>query len=188
MRIESLGCTLEWDGQYISISKRLAGRFKATTRRLHVSEITSVTLAEATWAMHGFIQFTAAGTPAAGIRKGGLSAGRPPREDMDSMSFSKKHNGEMVKLRDIVEAARRSAYAPPQQPAQWPIEQPASQHAAPWPPLQAPQPMDAWGAQQPVPQQPIDLAGQLAQLASLHQSGALTAAEYEAAKARLLSR
>lgn len=155
MRIESLGSIIEWEDGYLSITKRLAGRRKATTRRLHASEITTVTMAEGTWAMHGFIQFTVAGTPAAAVRRSGLSAGRPPREDMDSMSFSKKHNGEMAKLRDVVEAARHRVGQVEQQPA-------------------------------PVPSD--DLAGQLTQLASLHQSGALSAAEYETAKARLLSR
>jgi hypothetical protein len=38
-----------------------------------------------------------------------------------------------------------------------------------------------------VPAQSADLAGQLAQLAELHRSGALSSGEYERAKARVLS-
>lgn len=125
MQIKSLRATISWDGQWVSISKTIPGRIKRTERRISVSEISSITVAPATWAMHGYIQFTVAGTPAARPRRTGLSAGRPAREDMDSMSYSRKHNGAMEKLKAAIEAAIAGpgfGFLPPAAPVDLPAQ------------------------------------------------------------------
>jgi len=78
-------------------------------RRLSVNRISSVTFKPATALHHGYIQFTVAGTPAAPVSRSGLTAGRPPREDRDSLSFSKKKNSDFLRLREAVESAVGSA-------------------------------------------------------------------------------
>lgn len=94
-----------FDGQWVTITKRGAGQAMKGDRRLSVSQITSVTFKPATALYHGYIQFTMAGAPAAAVRRAGLAAGRPPREDRDSLSFSKKKNTDFLRLREAVESA-----------------------------------------------------------------------------------
>jgi len=38
-------------------------------------------------------------------RRSGLAAGRPPREDRDSLSFPKKKNDDFLRLREAIESA-----------------------------------------------------------------------------------
>ena len=101
--------SVAFDGQWVTITKRGAGQTMKGARRLSVNQITSVTFKPATALYHGYIQFTVAGAPAAPVVRSGLAAGRPPREDRDSLSFSKKNNNDFVRLQQAVESAIESA-------------------------------------------------------------------------------
>jgi Domain of unknown function (DUF4429)/Short C-terminal domain len=101
--------SVAFDGQWVTITKRGTGQTMKGARRLSVSQISSITFKPATALYHGYIQFTVAGTPAAGVRESGLAAGRPPREDRDSLSFSKKKNSDFLRLQEAVESAIGSA-------------------------------------------------------------------------------
>jgi hypothetical protein len=101
--------SVAFDGQWVTITKRGTGQTMKGTRRLSVSQITSITFKPATALYHGYIQFTVAGTPAAAVRKSGLAAGRPSREDRDSLSFPKKKNSDFLRLQEAVQSAVESA-------------------------------------------------------------------------------
>ncbi len=101
--------SVAFDGQWVTITKRGMGQTMKGARRLSVSQISSITFKPATALHHGYIQFTVAGAPAAAVRRSGLAAGRPSREDRDSLSFAKSKNSDFRQLQEAVESAIGSA-------------------------------------------------------------------------------
>jgi len=101
--------SVAFDGYWVTVTKRGAGQAMKGARRLSVNQITSVTFKPATSLNHGYIQFTVAGAPAASIVRYGLAAGRPHREDRDSLSFPKKRNSDFQQLQQAVETAIQGA-------------------------------------------------------------------------------
>ena len=105
VEVQGILGSIIFDGRWVTITKRGQSVTMKGVWKLELSQISSITLKPATRLYHGYIQFTVPGTSAAPVLKSGLAAGRPSREDRDSLSFSHKNNDDFLKLQEAVEAA-----------------------------------------------------------------------------------
>lgn len=105
MEIKGVQGTASFDGEWITITKRVIGQ-QTRTFRLRASEITGTRLKPATRLLHGYLQFVLPGSRAAAESDGLLTGGRPPHSDPHSLSIPRRSNGPAKELMAAVEAAR----------------------------------------------------------------------------------
>jgi hypothetical protein len=105
MDVKGVLGTLNFDGEWITITKAPAGQQPAPVR-LRAADITGTRFKPASRLFHGYVQFLLPGSIAAG-EKGGLThGGRPPYSDPHSLSIPHKSNDAAEKLVAAVEQAR----------------------------------------------------------------------------------
>jgi hypothetical protein len=99
------GGTVSFDGQFLEINH---GGLEAFTqgrsnKRVHVSQITAVSITPANWITNGIFSVTMAGAFEIHARSGrrGKSAGWDP----NSVRFTRKHSEDFLALRNAIETA-----------------------------------------------------------------------------------
>jgi hypothetical protein len=97
--------SITFDGETVTIRKEGYGPRMKGIKELPVREIEQVLVKPATAMFHGFIQFVTRDHPPAPDRRLSTASGRPHREDPDSMSYPRRANQEIEKLRVRIETA-----------------------------------------------------------------------------------
>lgn len=105
MKVDGVMGSVEFDGEWITITKRAAGS-QPVIHRLTVRDISGTTCKPGTRLFHGYVQFLTPGAVAAGEARG-LAGGRPPHSDRNSLSIRRRNNDAAAKLVAAVEEARR---------------------------------------------------------------------------------
>lgn len=105
MEVRGIGGTVAIEGDWVTITKKQPGQ-QPVMHRIHLRDITGTTLKLATRWFHGYVQFQVAGAVAASEVRGGLSSGRPPASDRNSLSISKRGNEAAKELMAAVEDGR----------------------------------------------------------------------------------
>ncbi len=97
--------SINFDGSAVTIRKEGYGPRMKGVKRLPVNEIQQVIVKPATAMFHGYIQFVVQDQPPAPDVRLSLAAGRPHREDPYSISFSRRANSDIERLKQHVNSA-----------------------------------------------------------------------------------
>lgn len=105
MRVDGVMGSVEFDGEWITIAKKVVGRAMPTTR-IRAADITGTRYKPGTRLFHGYVQFVLPGSLPATESKGVALGGRPPQADAHSLSIPRRSNDAATKLIAAVEQAR----------------------------------------------------------------------------------
>ncbi|MYV77792.1 hypothetical protein GT352_28245 [Streptomyces sp. SID1046] len=105
MEVRGVQGTVEFDGEWITITKRTVGQ-QPREFRLRAADVTGTRLKPATLLFHGYVQFVLPGSAPAVESTGLLSGGRPPHSDPHSLSIPHRSNDGIAMLVHAVESAR----------------------------------------------------------------------------------
>lgn len=97
--------SISFDGNAVTVRKQGYGPRMKGSQTLLISQIESIVVKPASRLFHGYIQFIVHGRPPAPEQKGLLAGGRPHREDLDSMSYSRLANSDIDELRQQIETS-----------------------------------------------------------------------------------
>jgi hypothetical protein len=118
MQVEGQGGQIEFDGQYVTITRKgflarsMVGKGE---KRLHIAQIAAVQWKPAGMMVNGFIQFTVPGGNERRSSFGSQTA--QAAQDENSVVFTKKQQPEFEKLRATLDAAIAAQHSPAGQPA-----------------------------------------------------------------------
>lgn len=107
MDIKGVQGGIEFDGEWVTITKRSAGQ-QSRQFRIRAADVTGTRLKPATRLFHGYVQFVLPGSAPAAESTGLHGGGRPPHSDPHSLSFPRRSNTAATELVAAVEAARLS--------------------------------------------------------------------------------
>jgi len=97
--------SINFDGSAVIIRKEGYGPRMKGVKTLPVNEIRQIIAKPATAMFHGYIQFVVQHQPPAPDVRLSLAAGRPHREDPNSISFSRRANSDIERFKQHVESA-----------------------------------------------------------------------------------
>ncbi|MFJ9150170.1 DUF4365 domain-containing protein [Streptomyces sp. NPDC102270] len=107
--VKGVLASINFDGETVTIRKEGYGPRMKGIRSLTVREIDHVIVKPATAMFHGYIQFVIRGHPPAPDQRLSMASGRPHREDPESMSYARRANGEIERLKTEIESAIETA-------------------------------------------------------------------------------
>lgn len=105
MDVKGVQGSINFDGEWITITKRQAGQ-QQRQFRIRAANVTGARLKPGTRLVHGYLQFVLPGSAPAVETKSVLTGGRPPQSDPHSLSIRRRANGAAEKLVAAVEQAR----------------------------------------------------------------------------------
>ncbi|MDP5310380.1 DUF4429 domain-containing protein [Streptomyces poriferorum] len=105
MDVKGVQGSINFDGEWITITKRQAGQQKRQFR-IRAADVTGTRLKPGTRLFLGYIQFVLPGSAPADESKGLLTSGRPRHSDPHSLTIRRGANDAAAKLMAAVEQAR----------------------------------------------------------------------------------
>jgi hypothetical protein len=99
------GGSVSFDGQFLEINHGGLDTFTQgrSNKRVHVSQITAVSITPANWVTNGIFSVTLAGAIEVHARSG--RRGRAAGWDPNSLRFLRKHEADFRAIRDAIETA-----------------------------------------------------------------------------------